>query len=243
MREAEAPLRRENLMLKQQLSAQPPHSRLSGDGVSSMELPSVRQLLDDLVSEQGRLTQLHQTAIERQIQLLHHPQSSHASSSSSAAAAANPPNHTTAPSVPLSLSMDDANASPAAAAAGGSSSAQRNAPCAASSSSSGGGGGGSSAARCSVCLVNPTNVILLPCGHKVVCQDCFEKWMAPMPTEDKLCPEHTCRQPYSEVRYIKLCVRSVSRSGWPPCRPKTNSAPNTRVGSPIPRSDTFLVSE
>ncbi|CEM10729.1 unnamed protein product [Vitrella brassicaformis CCMP3155] len=54
--------------------------------------------------------------------------------------------------------------------------------------------------KCCVCLLNEPNVILLPCRHKVVCGECFDKWMAPMPTEDKICPEHTCRQPYLDSR-------------------------------------------
>ncbi|CEM28177.1 unnamed protein product [Vitrella brassicaformis CCMP3155] len=206
LREAEAPLRREILTLKQQLSsAQPPHSRVSAGDVSSLDLPSVRQLLDDLASEQHRLTQLHQAAIEREIQLRHQQQPNRTSPSSSSSTAAAVPTHTAAPSMPPSLSMDGINGSPPPPppVSGSSSSAQANGPCAApSSSSSGGGGVGSSVSKCQLCLENPPDIILLPCGHKVVCQECFEKWMAPMPTEDKLCPEHTCRQPYSEVRYI-----------------------------------------
>mmetsp|Transcript_37034 Transcript_37034/g.106002 ORF Transcript_37034/g.106002 Transcript_37034/m.106002 type:complete len:350 (+) Transcript_37034:660-1709(+) len=208
LREAEAPLRREILTLKQQLSsAQSPHSRVSAGDVSSLDLPSVRQLLDGLTSEQHRLTQLHQAAIERQIQLRHQQQPNHTSPScsSSSTAAAAVPTHTAAPSMPPSLSMDGINGSPPPPppVSGSSSSAQANGPCAApSSSSSGGGGVGSSVSKCQLCLENPPDIILLPCGHKVVCQECFEKWMAPMPTEDKLCPEHTCRQRYSEVRYV-----------------------------------------
>mmetsp|Transcript_17186 Transcript_17186/g.48781 ORF Transcript_17186/g.48781 Transcript_17186/m.48781 type:complete len:617 (+) Transcript_17186:383-2233(+) len=56
--------------------------------------------------------------------------------------------------------------------------------------------------KCCVCLLNEPNVILLPCRHKVVCGECFDKWMAPMPREDRICPEHTCRQPYSEATRI-----------------------------------------
>ncbi|CEM01974.1 unnamed protein product [Vitrella brassicaformis CCMP3155] len=182
LREAEAPLRRENLMLKQQLSAQPPHSRVTAEGVSSLDLPSV--------GEQHRLAQLHQAAIERQIELRPYASASSSSSSSAAAAAA----------VPFSRQMDNPSSSSAA---------QANARCAApaaaaaaAAASGDGGGAGPQASNCSLCLVNPTNVVLMPCGHKVVCQECFEKWMAPMPTADKLCPEHTCRQPYFEVKYV-----------------------------------------
>ncbi|CEM28161.1 unnamed protein product [Vitrella brassicaformis CCMP3155] len=202
LREAEAPLRREILTLKQQLSsAQSPHSRVSAGDVSSLDLPSVRQLLDDLASEQHRLTQLHQAAIERQIQLRHQqqPNRTSPSCSSPSTAAAAVPTHTAVPSVPLSLNN---GSPPPPPPSGSSSSAAANGPCAAGSSSSGSGGVGSCVSKCQLCLENPPDIILLPCGHKVVCQECFEKWMAPMPTEDKLCPEHTCRQPYSEVRYI-----------------------------------------
>ncbi|CEM28183.1 unnamed protein product [Vitrella brassicaformis CCMP3155] len=204
LREAEAPLRREILTLKQQLSsAQPPHSRVSTEGMSSLDLPSVRQLLDGLTSEQHRLTQLHQAAIERQIQLRHQQQPNHTSPScsSSSTAAAAVPTHTAAPSMPFCINN---GSPPPPPVSGSSSSPHANGPCAApsSSSSSSSGGVGSSVSKCQLCLENPPDIILLPCGHKVVCQECFEKWMAPMPTEDKLCPEHTCRQPYSEVRYI-----------------------------------------
>ncbi|CEM14062.1 unnamed protein product [Vitrella brassicaformis CCMP3155] len=198
LREAEAPLRRENLVLKQQLSsAQPPHSRLSAEGVSSLDLPSVRRLLDDLAL-------VHQAAIERQIQLQQPSQPSAPSSSAAAAV----PFHATVPCMPFSLTVDDASALPppaaaAASASSSSSSAQANGPCAAPSSSGSSGVGGGvwlGESKCQLCLEKPPDIILLPCGHKVVCQECFEKWMAPMPTEDKLCPEHTCRQPHSSAQ-------------------------------------------
>ncbi|CEM01937.1 unnamed protein product, partial [Vitrella brassicaformis CCMP3155] len=207
LREAEAPLRREILTLKQQLSsAQPPHSRVSAEGVSSLDLPSVRRLLDGLTSEQHRLAQLHQAAIERQIQLLQHRQQPNQTPSSASSSAA-----PSAPSMPFSLTMDGSNdpeassAAPAANGSSSSSSAHAKGPCAAAAAASscdGGGGVGPGESKCQLCLENPPDIILLPCGHRVVCQECFEKWMAPMPTEDKLCPEHTCRQRYSEVRYV-----------------------------------------
>ena len=40
---------------------------------------------------------------------------------------------------------------------------------------------------CSVCLSNPKTVILLPCGHLCVCEDCAKQLLAARPGPAK-CP-------------------------------------------------------